>query len=66
MFSSKVVFKNEDHHEDHVEGGIQHSETKIMASCLITLWQIDGETMKTGTDFIFLGSKITVDNDCSH
>ena len=39
---------------------------KIMASGPITSWQIDGETMKTVTDFIFLGSKITVDSDCSH
>ena len=38
----------------------------IMASGPITLWQIDGETMETVTDFIFLGSKITVDGDCSH
>ena len=37
-----------------------------MASCPITSWQIDGETMKTVTDFIFLGSKITADGDCSH
>ena len=37
-----------------------------MASSPITSWQIDGETMKTVTDFIFLGSKITVDSDCSH
>ena len=37
-----------------------------MASGLITSWQIDGETMKTVTDFIFLGSKITADGDCSH
>ena len=37
-----------------------------MASGLITSWQIDGETMETGTDFIFLGSKITVDGDCSY
>ena len=37
-----------------------------MASGPITSWQIDGETMETVTDFIFLGSKITVDNDCSH
>ena len=37
-----------------------------MASSPITSWQIDGETMKTMTDFIFLGSKITVDSDCSH
>ena len=39
---------------------------KIMASGPITSWQIDGETMETVTDFIFLGSKITVDSDCSH
>ena len=41
-------------------------KTKIMASSLITSWQIDGETMKTVTDFIFLGSKVTADGDCSH
>ena len=41
-------------------------KTNIMASGLITSWQIDGETMETGTDFIFLGSKITVDGDCSY
>ena len=41
-------------------------KTKIMASSPITSWQIDGETMETVTDFIFLGSKITKDGDCSH
>ena len=41
-------------------------KTKIMASGPITLWQIDGEIMETVTDFIFLGSKITVDADCNH
>ena len=41
-------------------------KTKIMASSLITSWQIDGETVKTVSDFIFLGSKITADGDCSH
>ena len=41
-------------------------KTKIMASDLITPWQINGETMETVTDFIFLGFKITVDGDCSH
>ena len=41
-------------------------ETKIMASSSITSWQIDGETMKTVTDFIFLGFKITVEGDCCH
>ena len=41
-------------------------KTKIMASSLITSWQIDVETMETVTDFIFLGSKITEDGDCNH
>ena len=41
-------------------------KTKIMASNPITSWQIDGETMETVTDFIFLGSKITADDDFSH
>jgi len=41
-------------------------KTKIMASGPITSWQIDGETMETVTDFIFWGSKITADGDCSH
>ena len=41
-------------------------KTKIMAPGLITSWQIDGETIETVTDFVFLGSKITADADCSH
>ena len=41
-------------------------KTKIMASSPITSWQIDGETMETVTDFLFLSSKITADGDCSH
>ena len=41
-------------------------KTKIIASGPITSWQIDGETVETVTDFIFLGSNITVDGDCSH
>ena len=41
-------------------------KTKIMASCPITSWQIDGKTVETVTDFIFLGSKTAVDGDCSH
>ena len=41
-------------------------KTKIMASGPITSWQVDGETVEIVTDFIFLGSKITVDGDCSH
>ena len=41
-------------------------KTKVMASGPITSWPIDGETVETGADFIFLGSKITADSDCSH
>ena len=41
-------------------------ETKIMASSPVTSWQIDGETMETVADFIFLGSKMTTDGGCSH
>ena len=41
-------------------------KTKIMASGPITSWEIDGETMETVTDFVFLGSKFTADGDCSH
>jgi len=41
-------------------------KTKIMASGPITSWQIDGETVERVADFVFLGSKITVDDDCSH
>ena len=41
-------------------------KTKIMASHLITSWEIDGETVETMSDFIFWGSKITADGDCSH
>ena len=41
-------------------------KTKIMASCPITSWQIDGETVETAADFIFGGSEITADGDCSH
>ena len=41
-------------------------KAKVMASGLLTLWQTDGEAMETGRDFIFLGSQITEDGDCSH
>ena len=54
----------EDSEKAGLKLGIQ--KTKIMASGPIISWQIDGETMETVTDFIFLGSKITVDSDCSH
>ena len=54
--------------EESVKVGLKLyiQKTNIMASCPITSWQIDGETMQTVGDFIFLGSKITADDDCSH
>ena len=54
--------------EESEKAGLKFNIQKIknMASSLITSWQIDGETVKTVTDFLFLGSKITVDGDCSH
>ena len=54
--------------EESEKSGLKLSiqKTKIMASSPITSWQIDGETMETVTDFIFLGSKITADGDYSH
>ena len=54
--------------EESEKAGLKFNiqKTKIMASDPITSWQIDGETMKTVTDFIFLGSKITADGDHSH
>ena len=54
--------------EESEKAGLKLSiqKTKIMASSPINSWQIDGETMKTVTDFIFGGSKITADGDCSH
>ena len=54
--------------EESEEVGLQLNiqKSKIMTSGPITSWQIDGETVKTVADFIFLGSKITADGDCSH
>ena len=54
--------------EENEKAGLKLSiqKTKIMASDPITSWQIDGETADTVSDFIFLGSKITADGDCSH
>ena len=52
--------------EESEKVGFQHLENKIMASSPITSWQINGETMETVTNFIFLGSKITADGDYSH
>ena len=54
--------------EENAKAGLKLNiqKMKIMASGPITLWQIDGETMETVTDFIFLDSKMTADGDCSH
>ena len=51
---------------DKADLKLNNQKTKIMVSGPITSWQIEGETMETARDFIFLGSKITVDGDCSH
>ena len=70
MAESKEELKNimikvkEENEKAGLKVNIQ--KTKIMASGPITSWQIDEETMQTVTDFIFLGSKTTVDSDCSH
>ena len=57
-----------DEKEESEKAGLKLSiqKTKIMAYCPITSWQIDGETMETVTDFIYLGSKVSVHVDCSH
>ena len=54
--------------EENEKAGLKLNiqKTKITATCPITSWQIDGKTVQTVTDFIFLGSKITADGDCSH
>ena len=53
--------------EESEKAGLKLSiQERIMSSSLITSWHIDGETIETVTDFIFLGSKITADGDCSH
>ena len=54
--------------EESEKAGLKFNiqKTKVMASSPITSWQIDGETMEIVRDFIFLGSKITADGDCSH
>ena len=54
--------------EDSEKAGLKVNihKMKIVASCPITSWQIEGENMEAVTDFIFLGSQITVDSDCSH
>ena len=54
--------------KENEKSGLKHNiqKTKIMASGPITSWEVDGETVETVSDFIFLGSKITADGDCSH
>ena len=61
---SLLMKVNEESEKVDLKSNIQ--ETKIMASCSITSWQIDGETVKSVRDFIFGGSKITTHGDCSH
>ena len=61
---SRLVKVKEESEKARLKLTIQN--TKIMASSPITSWQIDGEEIETVTDFIFLGSKITADGDCSH
>ena len=51
---------------ENIDLKLSIQKTKIMASGPITSWEIDGETVETVADFIFLGSKITADGDCSH
>ena len=60
----KSLLMKEESEETGLKLNIQ--KTKITASSLITSWQIDGKTMETVTDFIFLGPKITMDSDCSY
>ena len=63
MFSLLMKVK-----EESEKGGLKLSipKTKMMTSCSITSWQIEGENVEAVRDFLFLGSKITVDGDCSH
>ena len=61
---SRLIKMKEESEKAGLKLNIQ--KNKIMASSSITSWQIDGETKETVTDFIYLGSKITVDGDCSH
>ena len=62
----KSLFMKVKEESEKVGLKLNTQKTKVMASGPITSWQIDGETMETVTDFIFLGSKITADGDCSH
>ena len=62
----KSLLMNVNEESEKVDLKLNIQKTKIMATSPITSWQIDGETMKTLEDFIFLDSKITADGDCSH
>ena len=62
----KNLLMNVKEKSEKVDLKLNIQKTKIMASSFITSWQIDGKTMETMTDFIFLGSKITADGDCSY
>ena len=62
----KSLLMNVKEESEKVGLKLNTQKTKIMASGLIISWQIDGETMETVADFVFLGSKITADGDCSH
>ena len=62
----KGLLKNVKEEREKAGLKLNIKKTKTMASSSVTSWQIDGETMETGTDFIFLGSKITVYSDCIH
>ena len=68
MAKSEEELKSLDEKEESEKAGLKLNiqKTKIMAHSRITSWQIDGETMETVTDFIFLGSKLTADGDCGH
>ena len=62
----KILLMNVKEKSDKVGLKLSIQKTKIMASGPITSWKIDGETVETVSDFIFLGSKTTADGDCSH
>ena len=65
-FTSKSLLMKVKEKSEKVGLKLNIQKTKIMASGPITSWQIDGKTMETVSDFIFLGSKITADGDCGH
>ena len=62
----KILLMKVKEESEKVGFKLNFQKTKIMASGPITLWEIDGETVETVSDFIFLGSKVTADGDCSH